>query len=153
MNKTELIAQLSSAKIETCEYFGLSNADLSKTHHQNSWNIRQILHHLVDTEMILHTRIKKIIAEPKQVVWNCEQDNWNKIFGYFEEPFGLKKQAFEVCRQLNCELIEQFYDKFGYKEFIHSETGLRCVKDEFEKIGSHNENHLVQIRTALTRKL
>ncbi len=149
MTKQELLAQLATTKTETSRHFDLSEADLVKTHCEDSWNIRQILHHLADTEMILHVRIKKVIAEPKQVVWNCEQDDWNDTFGYFDEPLGVKKLAFEVSRQLNIELIENFYDKFSEKEFVHSEMGLRTVKDEFEKIGWHNEKHLEQIRKAL----
>ncbi|HRH42261.1 MAG TPA: DinB family protein [Pyrinomonadaceae bacterium] len=149
MTKNGLLAQLAATKTETSQYFDLSESDLTKMHREKSWNIRQILHHLADTEMILHTRIKKIIAEPKQVVWNCDQDDWNDAFGYFEADLGVKKQAFEVTRQLNIELIEKFYDKFWQKEFVHSEMGLRLAKDEFEKIGWHNEKHLEQIRKAL----
>jgi DinB superfamily len=149
MTKNELLQQLAATKSETGKYFGLSELDLAKTHYEGSWNIRQILHHLADTEMILHTRIKKIIAEPKQVVWNCEQDDWDAAFGYANEPLGVKKQAFEISRQINIELIDSFYDKFSDKEFVHSETGLRTLKDECEKIASHNETHLEQIRRAL----
>ncbi|NJM53245.1 MAG: DinB family protein [Blastocatellia bacterium] len=151
MNRQELLQQLAETKIETSKYFDLSETDLAKTHSERSWNIRQILHHLADTEMILHVRIKKIIAEPKQVVWNCEQDDWNNAFGYFDEPLSVKKQAFEVIRQLNIELTDYFYDGFAEKEFVHSGMGLRTVKDEFEKIGWHNEKHLEQIRNALTK--
>jgi hypothetical protein len=31
----------------------------------------------------------------------------------------------------------------------HSQTGLRTLKDEFDKVAAHNENHLGQIATAL----
>ncbi|MCU0238889.1 MAG: DinB family protein [Pyrinomonadaceae bacterium] len=151
MTKNELLKQLNETQAETSRYYDLTEIDLAKTHYEGSWNIRQILHHLADTEMILHTRIKKNIAEPKQVVWNCEQDDWNDIFGYFDANLSVKKQAFEVCRQLNIELIEQFYDTFSEKEFVHSEMGLRTVKDEFEKIGWHNEKHLEQISEALSK--
>jgi hypothetical protein len=149
MNRQELLLHLAMTKTETSGYFDLSEADLAKTHHERSWNIRQILHHLADTEMILHTRIKKIIAEPKQVVWNCEQEDWDAAFGYVDLPLGIKKQAYEVTRQLNFELVEKFYDTFGEKEFVHSEDGRKTVKAEFEKIGWHNEKHLEQIRKAI----
>ena len=149
MNKQELLAKLSATKTETSQYYDLVETDLAKTRYEGSWNIRQILHHLADTEMILHVRIKKVIAETKQVVWNCEQDDWDATFGYFDEPLGVKKQAFEVTRQLNFELTNYFFDGFAKKEFVHSEEGLRTVKDELEKIASHNEKHLEQIRVAL----
>jgi hypothetical protein len=34
-------------------------------------------------------------------------------------------------------------------EFVHSEAGIRTLKDEFEKVASHNEHHLAQIRKAI----
>jgi len=41
------------------------------------------------------------------------------------------------------------YAKDGHLEFVHSVTGVRTLKDEFEKTASHNEHHLSQIRRAL----
>ena len=41
------------------------------------------------------------------------------------------------------------YDRTGHLEFIHSETGVRTLKDEFDKVAWHNEQHLAQIDTAL----
>jgi len=41
------------------------------------------------------------------------------------------------------------YEKDGHLEFVHSMTGVRTLKDEFEKTASHNEHHLGQIRKAL----
>jgi len=32
---------------------------------------------------------------------------------------------------------------------VHSETGLRTLQDEFDKVANHNEQHLKQIAAAL----
>jgi hypothetical protein len=32
---------------------------------------------------------------------------------------------------------------------VHSVTGVRTLKDEFDKVASHNQHHLDQIRRAL----
>lgn len=153
MTKKELLKKLQTTKTEVVSYFNLSETDLSKTYREGSWNVRQILHHLTDSEMILHTRLKRIIAEPKQVIRHYEQDDWSKAFNYLTEPLEIKKQAFENCRQLNVALIEKFYNEQHWqKEFVHSQVGLRTLKDEFEKIAWHTEQHLDQIRKALGKK-
>jgi hypothetical protein len=41
------------------------------------------------------------------------------------------------------------YESKGHLEFVHSVTGVRTLKDEFDKVASHNEHHLDQIRLAL----
>jgi hypothetical protein len=42
-----------------------------------------------------------------------------------------------------------YYEEKGHLEFVHSVTGVRTLKDEFEKAASHNRHHLDQIRAAL----
>ena len=45
--------------------------------------------------------------------------------------------------------IRRVLEKDGHLEFVHSLTGVRTLKDEFDKTASHNEHHLSQIRRAL----
>ena len=149
MNKKELLELLQITKMETISFFDLTDNELSQTYGKDKWNIRQILHHLTDTEILFCGRLKKIIAEPRQVIWAFNQDDWNKAFGYINKPFGNQKQVFGMCRDLNYELIDKYYDEFWMKEFVHNETGLRTLKDEFEKVALHNNGHINQIKLAL----
>jgi putative acetyltransferase len=43
---------------------------------------------------------------------------------------------------------DQYYETHGHLEFVHSVTGVRTLKDEFDKVASHNAHHLAQIRAA-----
>lgn len=151
MTKFELLNILGSTKERTLEFFDLSNAELEKSYANGKWTIREILHHLTDTELLFQGRLKKIIAEPKQVIWAFNQDDWNVAFNYKSEPLKNKKQIFELFRELNYELIDTFYDRYCEKQFVHNETGIRTLKDEFEKVASHNLGHNQQIEIALTR--
>ena len=129
----------------------MTSDKFSKTYGQGKWNVRQILHHLTDTEILFHGRLKKIIAEPKQVIWAFNQDQWDAAFQYIDADLGNKKAVYEMCRDLNYELIDKCYDDFWKKEFVHNETGLRTLKDEFEKVALHNQTHNNQIKTALEK--
>jgi len=151
MNKIDLLSQLEQTKAETISFFDLNDAELAMNYGEGKWTIRQILHHLTDTELVLHTRIKKVIAEPKQLITVFDQDDWDKAFDYFHEPLGIKKQAYQIGCQLNYELTDKYYEPYGQKEFIHSETGLRTLKEEFEKIAWHNQKHIDQIKLALSK--
>ena len=151
MDKTELLALLKKTKAETLSYFDLTRDKLSKNYGQGKWNVRQILHHLTDVEFLIHGRLKKVIAEPKQVIWAFDQDQWNAAFQYIDAELGNKKAVYEMFRELNYELIDKYYDSFLSKEFVHSETGLRTLKDEFEKVALHNQSHLNQIKIALEK--
>ncbi len=147
----EIITALVKTKQETLEYFNLSPLYLSKTYSEGKWNIKQILVHLADAESVLLERIKRVIAEPKQVIWAFNQDLWCNNLDYENFSLELSKEVFIASRNLVIYLAEKYYNQFGKKEFVHNETGLRTLKDEFDKVASHNEGHLSQIRQALNK--
>ena len=149
MNKTEILHLMQDTKSFTISCFDLSNSELNKNYGDGKWTIRQILHHLTDTEYLFVGRLKKLMAEPKQVIWAFNQDEWNETFDYINESLTSKKELYSLCREMNRELIEKYYDQFKDKEFVHSITGLRTLQMEFEKVGLHNHTHNEQIKIAL----
>lgn len=149
MTKTEILELLIDTKSESIRYFDLPETELNKTYGEGKWSVRQILHHLTDTEYLFIGRLKKIIAEPKQVIWAFNQDDWNMAFDYLNEPLTGKKELFSICREMNYALIEKYYDRFYQKEFVHNETGLRTLQLEFAKVALHNQSHNEQIKKAL----
>jgi len=149
MTKTEILQLLQDTKSFTIPCFDLSNIELNKNYGDGKWTIRQILHHLTDTEYLFVGRLKKIMAEPKQVIWAFNQDEWNETFDYINESLTSKKELYSLCREMNRELIEKYYDQFKDKEFVHSITGLRTLQMEFDKVGLHNHTHNEQIKIAL----
>ncbi len=149
MNKTEILQLLQDTKSFTIPCFDLSNIELNKNYGEGKWTIRQILHHLTDTEYLFLGRLKKIMAEPKQVIWAFNQDEWNETFDYINEALTSNKELYSLCREMNIELIEKYYDQFKDKVFVHNITGLRTLQLEFEKVGLHNHSHNEQIKIAL----
>lgn len=144
-----IIEQLTETKIMTEAFFDLSENDLQKSYGIDKWNIRKILVHLADAESVLHERLKRIISEPKQVIWAFDQDLWCKNLNYDSFPLEISKGLFSANRQSVIFLADNYYQKLGDKEFVHSETGIRNLKQEFDKIANHNKGHLEQIELAL----
>lgn len=151
MNKTELLSLLKETQFETLQYFELSALEWQRVYGEGKWNVRQILHHLTDTEYLFLGRLKKIIAEPKQVIWAFNQDDWNQTFNYLNASLNGKKELYSLCRDMNYQLIDSYYNDYFNKEFIHNETGLRTLQMEFEKVALHNQSHNNQIKLALAK--
>ena len=145
----DIFTLLTNTRLETVGFFDLPPHSLSKTYAEGKWNIKKILVHLSDAESILHERIKRVIAEPKQVIWAFDQDLWCNNLDYENFPLELSKSLYLATRQSVIYLAKNYYTKAGNKEFIHSETGLRTLKDEFDKVALHNQGHIGQIKTAL----
>lgn len=144
-----IVADLQRTKGETLALYGLGDAELAKTYALNKWPVRHLLHHLADAESVLYDRIRRGISKPGQVVWGFDQDAWADALHYDQKPLALSKSVFTACRENIIYLAEQFYTSHGSNQYVHSETGLRTVQDEIDKVVWHNEHHLEQIRKAL----
>ena len=145
----QLITQLEQTRDQTLSYFTLSDADLARTYAPGKWSVRYILLHLADSETVLFDRIRRVLSEPRQVLWVYDQDAWAKGLDYSQVPLDMYRRVYESVRNATIYYAARFYDTKGQLEFVHSETGVRTLKDEFDKVAWHNQHHLDQIRIAL----
>jgi hypothetical protein len=148
----ELIQELEKTRDETLRYFVLDQSDLERTYEPGKWSVRYILHHLSDSETVLFERIRRVLSEPRQVLWVYDQDAWAQGLDYSRVPLDISRRVYESVRNAVMYYAGRFYESKGQLEFVHSVTGVRTLKDEFEKVASHNEHHLQQIRLALRSK-
>lgn len=148
----EIITKLESTRNHTLQYFDLSDDELARVYAPGKWSVRFILHHLADAECVLSERIRRTISEPRQVLWAFDQDAWATGLDYSRMPLDLSRQIYEATRAGIIHLARQHYDSSGHIEFIHSETGIRTLREEFDKVAEHNQHHLGQIEMALKRK-
>jgi len=147
-----LVTDLEATRDETLRYFSLGRDDLARTYAPGKWSVRYILHHLTDSETVLYDRIRRVLSEPRQVIWWYDQDAFAKGLNYSEVPLEMSRRIYESVRAAMIYYAGLHYDKTGHLEFVHSMTGVRTLKDEFDKTASHNAHHLSQIRTALASK-
>jgi hypothetical protein len=145
----DIIAQLETTRDRTLAYFELSEEQLARRYAPGKWPIGFILHHLADAETVLFDRIRRVISEPRQVLWAFDQDAWAKGLDYSRMPLGLSRRIYESVRAGVIYQARMHYERNGHLEFVHSGTGVRTLKAEFDKVASHNEHHLEQIGLAL----
>jgi hypothetical protein len=145
-----LIQDLENTRDETLRYFALSDGDLARPYGPGKWSVRFILLHLADSETVLFDRIRRVLSEPRQVLWVFDQEAWARGLDYSRVPLEMARPIFESVRNAIIYYAGQYYDSKGHLEFVHSETGIQTLKDEFDKVAWHNEKHLSQIRAALS---
>lgn len=146
----EVIHQLRKTKEQTLSYFDLKEEDLQKSYAPGKWSVKELLHHLTDAETVLYERIRRGIAETRLVVWGFDQDAWCNYLDYKNQDLRLNKPIYAATRDAVISLTERYYQSHGANQYVHSETGLRTVKDEIDKVAWHNAHHLKQIETALS---
>ena len=144
-----LLRQLEDTRDETLGYFQLGDAELERTYAPGKWSVRYLLHHLADAETVLYDRIRRVISEPRQVLWVFDENAFARGLDYSTVPLELSRAIYESVRAGNIYYTRRHYEKDGHLEFVHSVTGVRTLKDEMDKVAAHNAQHLAQIKTAL----
>src|ERR1051326_2046425 len=141
----DIVARLEAARSQTLRCFDLNNEELARTYGPGKWPVRFILHHLADAETVLFDRIRRVISEPRQVLWAFDQDAWAKGLDYAGMPLDVSRRIYDSVRDGIIYQARLHYDTNGHREFVHSETGVRTLQAEFDKVAAHNEHHLEQI--------
>jgi hypothetical protein len=146
----KLLTDLDSTRDETLSYYGLGDRELAATYGPGKWSVRYLLHHLADSETVLAYRIRSVLGEGKQVLKVYDQDAWARALDYAAYPLHLSRDVYAATRAATRHLAAEHYERSGHLEWVHSETGLRTLRQEFDKVAQHNEHHLAQIRAALS---
>ena len=145
----QLIQALEATRDQTLRYYSLDQRELMRTYGPGKWSVKFVLHHLSDSETVLFDRIRRVLSEPRQVLWVYDQDAWARGLDYAQVPLDISRRVYESVRGAIIYYAGRYYEQKGHLEFVHSVTGVRTLKDEFDKVASHNEHHLSQIRLAL----
>ncbi len=141
--------QLLDTKMRTLARYSLDDDQLNRCYGPDKWSVRYILHHLADAETVLFDRVRRLLSERRQVLWAFDQDAWARGLDYGTRPLALSRRLYEASRDGVMHYAELHYERSAALEFVHSETGIRTLKDEFDKVADHNERHLTQIAAAL----
>lgn len=144
-----IIDALNATRDETIPLFTLQDAHLARTYGPGKWSVRYLLHHIADAETVLFERIRRVLSEGRRVIWAFDQDAWARALDYSTRPLTISRDLYLSARAGVIHYAVLHYDKDGHLEWIHSETGLRTLRDEFEKVAAHNAHHLKQIKVAL----
>src|SRR5688572_10627879 len=120
----QLVRDLESTRDETLTYYGLGDEELSRTYGPGKWSGRFLLHHLADSETVLFDRIRRVLSEPRQVLWVYDQDAWAKGLDYARVPLPLSRDVYRSVRSLVIYYAGVFYEEKGHLEFVHSVTGV-----------------------------
>jgi hypothetical protein len=116
----------------------------------NKWSIRQILHHLCDTEMMLTTRVFRILTEDNPPLQAYDQNKWAVELGYDKLDPQVAILTFGLLRQRMYQLYMTLPDSAWQRKGIHSERGEITLFGMLKTYAKHGESHQEQINKNLT---
>src|SRR5947199_10808979 len=96
-----LIQELERTRDETLKCFSLNRGDLALTYAPGKWSVTYVLHHLSDSETVFFDRIRRVLSEPRPVLWVMDQDAWAKGLDYARVPLDISRRVSESVRNAN----------------------------------------------------
>ncbi|CAB4332554.1 MAG: hypothetical protein F2839_01605 [Actinobacteria bacterium] len=129
---------------------GLTAAQLDKTQ-ADSWNARQVIHHVADSETQSYARLRRLIAEPGTTIQGYDEAAWgeNETLGYRELPVAHSLAVFRAVRASTLEILERLTVEQLDNSGIHTESGEYTIWTWLENYIKHPSEHAEQIRSGL----
>lgn len=118
---------------------------------RGEWAVAEVLSHLADAEIALAFRIRKIAAEPGQVLVAWDQDRWADGGGYRRTPPGEALATYAALRRSNLAYVGRLRAAQKAQHGRHPEYGRLTIPQLLDHWAEHDLNHLAQIRTAHRR--
>ncbi|WP_185806812.1 DinB family protein [Bacillus sp. HMF5848] len=134
---------------------GVNDTVLNKKPSEDSWSIAQVLRHLIDTEAMVVTQLKKAILEESEKVEDkplqAVASRKHKVKTPYDPPTDYIEKAtlinnlHESRQQLLLFLDEADEQSLDNKSMKHPAFGAVNLRQMIEFIGYHEERHTDQI--------
>ncbi len=127
---------------------GLNEDELSVFPFADKWSIKEIVFHLLDSELIGSVRFRQTITQSDRYFPFYNQDIWTKQLEYQQRDIYELKHALEMFRLLrvsNTRLLQSVKDGQWNLTGIHPERGEMTLRRLLELYADHSERHIDQI--------
>jgi DinB superfamily len=113
----------------------------------DKWSVREIVHHLGDSEMIAGVRLRMLLGQDRPTIQGYDQDEFARRLKY-DRPYATSLELFRYARESTAELLERLMPADWLREGTHTELGPYNVEKWLEIYAAHAHKHATQIRAA-----
>jgi len=139
---------------------GLSDAELDAPPSGGGWTVRQIVHHLVDGDVLWTTCVKAALGNPEgefSLQWygTHSQDVWAQRWEYAQRAIGPSLELLQATRNQVLQLLSQIpgaWEKTIAVRLPSGDLEVLSVATIVEMQAQHVPHHLKRIREILGEK-
>ena len=127
----------------------MSRRRLGRRPARGEWSATEVLGHLLDAEVTLGFRIRKLAAEPGAAVVAWDQDRWTDGLRHQRADPRTLAAAYGALRAANVDQLRRLSPAQRRAAGRHPEYGRLRVDELLSHWAEHDLNHIEQIRAAL----
>jgi len=128
----------------------LSGEELSRTYREGSWTVRQLVHHIADSQLNMYQRLKMALTDENPTVPDFDQEKW-AIQPDTKLPVESSIKMLEGINERIVSLGNSLTEEQLNRSFIHQKNGEITVATKVAKLAWHEEHHLAHIKIALSK--
>lgn len=128
----------------------LSDEDLNKTYREGAWTVRQLVHHIADSQLNMYQRLKLALTDDNPTVpgfneekWAIQPDTMLPVESSIKMLEGINERIVSLGQDLTEDQLERV--------FTHQTNGKITVATKVAKLAWHEEHHLAHIKIALSK--
>jgi hypothetical protein len=125
----------------------ISDRELDARPEPGKWSVREIVHHLADSEMTSAIRLRRLIAEERPAISGYDEEEFARRLHY-DRPIESSLEAIHAARRSTADLLDRLTETEWKREGTHTESGRYTVENWLEIYARHAHNHAEQIRQA-----
>ena len=110
------------------------------------WSIRDVVHHLADSELVGGFRLRLILAQERPPLTGYDQDLWADRLHYRDVDVHEALQQFLVLRRANLRLWENLTPDDLARVGVHSERGEESLGHLRKLYAAHDLLHVRQLQ-------
>jgi len=107
-----------------------------------TWSIQQIVHHLVDSDLIHADRMKRIIAEENPQLIGFDESKFAANLHYHQQSVNDGITIFDLNRRNFARVLRQLPDLAFDRVGTHNERGPMTLADLLSDTVDHLSHHL-----------
>jgi hypothetical protein len=130
----------------------LTSAQLDTPYRPNGWTVRQVVHHLTDTNLNWYIRIKFALTEDKPVIRPFDEKLWSDLQDARLGPIEPSLLLLEGLHARWVNLFESLESTQWTRELIHPERGVITLDSILPRLAWHGRHHTAHI-TELRRRM
>jgi uncharacterized damage-inducible protein DinB len=121
---------------------GLTPSELDARPGPGAWSLRELVVHLMDSELVGADRMKRVVAEDAPTLLAYDENRWLDRLGYASCDAWQACELFEANRRWLAELLRSLPDDAFGRTGDHTERGVMTLADLVKGYTEHFEHHL-----------
>lgn len=129
---------------------GLNDEQLGKKYREGSWTVRQLVHHIADSQLTMYQRLRLALTDDNPTVPAFDQEKWAELPDN-DLPVESSVRILEGLNERIVAIGKHVTDEQLKRVFTHETNGEISVATKLAKLCWHEEHHLEHIKIALAK--